>query len=137
MKKPTTYELRLIESDTVEAYLVRNGRKVMHFRDPKGKPARIRFPVPDKATLREQLSFHAAHDSTQPTLASQARFYTRCIDDDIGRQMIEIRRAFRRILKCIQCVRIAEELIKENAEPPPADILARLEIMRGGVGRRR
>ena len=113
-KKVITYDLQITEGSTVEAVLRKNKQGVLHFQDPKGTPARIRYPIPDKTTLRDRLLRISKMDSSHPTLTSQLEFYIRSRDREIAKHIVELRKYLRKTVKAIECVRLAESILKDE-----------------------
>lgn len=113
-KNVTTYDLRITEGSTVEVVLSKNKQGVLHINDPKVTPARIRYPIPDKTTLRNRLLRISKMDSSHPTLTSQLEFYIRSREREIAKHIVELRKYLRKTVKANECVRLAESMLKDE-----------------------
>ena len=82
--------------------------------DTLKKSVRIRLPLPQKDKLIENMTYVAKH-SHDPgrTAQDELRIYIKCREEEIQQHNLEIQKSKKRIERLIECIKIAEDAIKE------------------------
>ena len=107
-------EFRIEEHEgNVRAALVVDDSLLLDFEDEEAPPARIRYGKTDVDKLLEQADFWSSEDSRYGGPAGWLDFYAQCRKKDVEEQILEIRKAIKRLEAGMQCVRLTHEAKKK------------------------
>jgi hypothetical protein len=113
-KKPTQlYSLRVDNKSIVLTIDKTKGKALTISTSSKVEP-RVVLPLPDIDKLMARIKSLASKGYADGTINGNLNKYIRDRENDIDKQIQEIRRSFKRIEKLIQCIDLLENHMKRN-----------------------
>lgn len=112
-KKQRKMEFVIEEHEgNVRAALVVDDSPLLDFENDEAPPARIRYGRTDVDKLLEAADFWSSKESRYGGPAGWLDFYAGCRHKEVTEQILDIRKAIKRIEAAMQCVRLAQEAKK-------------------------
>jgi hypothetical protein len=113
-KKQQNMKFLIEECDrNVRAALVVDERLLLDFENEEAPPARIRYGKTDIDKLLESANFWSSKDSRYGGPAGWLDFYAKCRQKEVTEQILDIRKAIKRLGAAMQCVRLTHEAKKK------------------------
>ena len=113
-KKQRKMEFVIEEHEgNVRAALIVDDRLLLDLENEEAPPVRVRYGRTDVDTLLEAADRWSSKEPRHGGPAGWLDFYADCRRREVAKQVLDIRKAIRRIEGAMQCVRLAQEAKKK------------------------